>query len=267
MSPICRRSIWTCALIVVPLLATACSTSTVGGNVVFTDAQGGVTNYGFGDGHGADGKAQADGAAPADSSDSGQVPDGTIDATHQLLFTQKADDFSGTCDTICALLMNQNAARTLKIQYLVGGHPKADALIEFALEDKTTTLGKLASSNVPTDENGFAQADIKAGNDTGQFAVLVRVPDDPDAGTLKFDLHVQSKAKGPLEIRLHYVGSRSLSEFGMVKARLTQQEAPGQPACKDLDLGDTLPAATWESPPNLKWDPRTVAATPRTGAT
>lgn len=253
---------WT-ALLAISLAVAACSTSTVGGNVVFSDANGGVTNYGFGDGHGsADGKASGDAGTQADAGDAGQAPDDSANPAHQLLFTQKADDFSGTCDTICALLLNQNASRTLKVQYLVGGQPQPDALIEFALEDKTSTLGTLSATNVPTDEKGFASAEIKAGTETGEFAVLVRVPGDPDVGTLKFDLHVQSKAKGPLEIRLHYVGSRSLSEFGMVKARLTQQDAPGQPACKDIDLGDTLPAATWESPPNLKWDPATGTTQP-----
>lgn len=247
-----RTRSWTCVPLLLAVFASACSTNTVGGNVFFADAGGGIGNYGFGDGSGADGKGKPDAGAATDTH-ADAAPGDTAAPTHQLLFVQKNDDFGGFCDSLCALVVYQNAQRSLKVQYLVGGEPQPDALIEFALDDKNTTLATLQSTNVPPDEKGIAQADIKAGNQVGTVGVTVRVPGDPEAGELHFDVHVQSKAKGPLEIRVHYVGSKSLSEFGMVKLRLTEQESPGQPACKDIDLGDALPAAKWESP-NLKWD-------------
>ncbi len=247
-----RTYSWTCVPLLLAVLASACSTSPVGGNVVFTDAENGIGNYGFGDAKGADSKGKADAGATADTQADGTTDD-VAAPTHQLLFVQKNDDFGGFCDSLCALILYQNALRSLKVQYLVGGEPRPDALIEFALDDQNTTLANLLSTNVPPDEKGFAQADIKSSNQVGTVGVTVRVPDDPEAGELHFDLHIQSKAKGPLEIRVHYQGAKSLSEFGMVKLRLTEQESPGQPACKDIDLGDALPAAKWESP-NLKWD-------------
>ncbi len=252
----CRSTGAIAALALLWLLA-ACSETVQGGIIVGTDAKSDTGNYVFGDA-----KSHPD-ASDGTVTDNGTVADGTTTdavATGKLVFGIANDDFGGTCDTLCALQINQNGQRKLLVKYTIGDQPVPGTLIEFVLKDPATTLGSILTPNVATDETGLAGADVKAGNVVGTFDVLARVPDDPGAGTLEFQLHVASKAKGPLEITLHYAGSSSLSTFGAVKARLAKQDGSGQPACAGISLGDETDAAgnplqfAWESPPNLKWD-------------
>jgi len=240
-------------------LLAACSDTVQGGIIVGADAKSDGGSYAFGDskvGH----LDVADGTVTDLQSGQGDAPTTDVAANGKLVFGIAQDDFGGTCDTLCALQMNQNSQRKLLVKYTIGDLPVPGMLIEFALKDPATPFGSILSGNVATDETGLAGADVKAGNQIGTFDVVARVPDDPGAGTLEFQLHVASKAKGPLQITLHYAGSKSLAEFGAVKARLAKQASAGQPACATIDLGAQTDAAgnplqfAWESPPNLKWD-------------
>lgn len=228
-------------------LTAGCSDTVTGGGYMFADALQDTNPYQFGD-------ADAGKDAAAETQDDGSVAqDVDPTAKGQLQYAIVNDDFGGKCETACALLVNQNGLRPLPVKYLKGGVPVEGAIVEFSLADPQTTLGDLQANNVPTDGDGKASADIKVGPAQGTFTVVAKVPDDPEAGALEFEIHVASKAKGPFSVTLHYAGAKFISEFGVVKVRLTTQKA-GEPACKSIDLGGALPTAAWESPPALKWD-------------
>lgn len=170
-----------------------------------------------------------------------------------LAFAHPKDDFGGACDTLCALILNQNNLRKIGVRYTISGSPAPSGIaVEFVPLDPASNLVQILTPNVFTDDDGQAWAEVKSSVDLGKFGVLVRVLDDPDAGQLQFDLTVQAKAKGPMTVVLHYGGAKLLTEFGTIQARLVKQVA-GQPACASLDLGDTLPPAAWTSP-NLQWN-------------
>ena len=253
-----RQGVGLCAALVLLLSLGACSDNMQSGTMVMTDVKSDSGGFLFGDAKNhfdaVDSGAPASDVA-ADSEAPGDAPAGA----GKLVFGMTQDDFGGTCDTLCALQLSQNAQRKLLVKYTIGDQPAPGALVEFVLKDPATTLGQVLSGNVATDETGLAAADVKAGNVVGTFDVIARVPDDPGAGTLEFQLHIASKVKGPLQITLHYAGSKSLAEFGSVKARLVKQDTPGQPACALLDLNDQTVGGqpvsfAWESPPNIKWD-------------
>jgi hypothetical protein len=244
-----------CLAVALAVLATACGDTTVQGNVVGTGA-GGWDGFVIGDGNSYDAKGigldsqdgQASGGGGGDSTAGEDAP-----VANLLTFAHDQDDFGGVCDTLCALKLNQNGTRKIGLRYFVAGKPAAEGIaVEFKLLDEANKTGELLTANVFTDAKGEAWAEVKSGTQIGKFSVLGRVPDDPDAGQLQFDLTVVSKAKGPLTITPHYVGNKLLAELGAVQVRLVKQVA-GEPACSKLDLGDTLPAAAWTSP-NLKWD-------------
>ncbi len=232
-----------------------CSDTTQQGFVIPTDAHGkfdvGNLDVKTGDGGStSDSQLAADGANSA-GQDGAAAADGV--AATALQFAVEKDDFGGSCETLCALLVNQNAIRKIGVRYLVAGKPAGpDIAVQFELPDPTAKQVVVLTPNVFTDEKGEAWAEIKSTSDLGVAAVVVRVPDDPGAGQLTYNLTVQSKAKGPLTITLHYAGANLLSEFGALQARLVKQVA-GAPACATLDLGDSLPPAAWTSP-NLQWN-------------
>ena len=154
-----------------------------------------------------------------------------------LKFVQAQDDFGGLCETQCALKIFQNGTRTLKVQYLVDGQPVANAAILFAAKDAAQTLVAPGGGEIPTDDNGFAQLDVKSGSDVGAVVIAVTAKDDPLAAPVEFNLQVATKAKGPMEIRLQYEGFNNPADYTLIQARLTKQEAAGQIALPDvLDL-------------------------------
>jgi len=243
---------------VAALLCAGCVDSTTQGNVIPSDA------WSLLDGGKVDGKAGDGGGAGADGDAALWLPDGAsaeagaIDAAGgaagpKLVFANPKDDFGGSCDTSCALVMNQNAVRKVGVRYLVDGQPgPADTMIEFALADPAAGQLVILTPAVFSDDKGEAWAEIKSTSALGLASVRARVPDQPAAGELQFDFTIKTKAKGPMAITLHYAGSQLLTEFGAIQARLIKQVA-GKPACADLDLGDTLPPAAWTSP-NLTWN-------------
>jgi len=240
------------------LVLAACGESTVAGTLVTGDGAG--TNFGQNlDGKGDGAVSNKDSGGQNSTTDSDGVvtaPDGEAGSVGVLSFAMAKDDFGGICDTACGLILTQNAVRPIAVKYLVDGKPKADTLIQFALKDPNNKLVEVSTPNVPVDDKGVGQCDLKSGGDLGTVDVVASVPDDPAAGQLVFTLHVQSKAKGPPSITLHYTGNQALQDFGIIQVRLTKQEKPGTPACKDIDLGDkaNLPSAAWQSPQLLKWD-------------
>lgn len=234
-----------------------CVESTQQGFVVPSDAGDPSNPFGVGT-TGKDGsRAQTDSATAA-SDASASNPETIVlgDATAGqgvLVFAHDKDDFGGVCDTLCALVMNQNNLRKIGVRYLLQGKPAPAGLaVEFAPLDPKATTVQILTPNVFTDDNGEAWAEVKSGTDLGKYAVLARLPEDPDAGQLQFELTVQTKAKGPMTVTLHYGGAKLLTEFGSIQARLVKQVA-GDPACKSIDLGETLPPAAWTSP-NLQWN-------------
>ncbi len=237
-------------------LATAlasCSDQTMQGQVMPSDA-GGQGGFAF-DSKGGDGKSDS-GNVPGDTGgiqDGGATDQADAAAANLLSFAHDKDDFGGYCDEMCALKLNQNGTRKIGVRYSVAGQPAPEGvLVEFALVDPAGQTIEILTPNVFTDASGEAWAEIKSNMTLGKAEILARVTEDPDAGQLQFDISVVSKAKGPMTVRLHYVGSQLQSEFGVLQARLTKQ-IDGQPACVSLDLGDTLPAAAWTSP-SMKWD-------------
>ncbi|MBP48119.1 MAG: hypothetical protein CMH53_09305 [Myxococcales bacterium] len=164
------------------------------------------------------------------------------------------DDFGGLCNETCKLTLTQNTVRKIYVQYLVDGAPKAEALIRFAKIDPNNANAEILIENSITDENGYAISELKAGSALGTIDIVAVVPDDQSAGSKVFDVNVISKAKGPLQIRLSYKGSGNPLELVYLKARLTKQDPDGKPACANVDLGDVLPKAQWESPGNLQWN-------------
>jgi hypothetical protein len=249
--------------------AAACSDQPIQGTIAYkSDGAGGPDGGGVSDGH--------SDALPSDgtnTSDSATLPDGARDPNlGVLVFATKKDDNSALCEVpLCALKMTQNTQRPLQVQYVRAGKPVQDVQVQFAPKEGVAALGQVLLENVITDEKGIALSEVKAGQDLGVWSVLARVPGEPQAGELEFQLSVASKAKGPLQVTLHYVGGKAPDEFGELKARLSKQVA-GEPACKGIDLGaETLPQAAWVSP-NLKWDkpwtisyPNFATSLPQTG--
>ncbi len=249
------------ALVVVALLA-ACSNTSAPGYVVPTDGWGHDGN-----GQLTDKDAQADTVTPTDApvgEDVAVLQPADTNAGSQLLFAMpngNKDDFGGFCDALCKLAINQNGLRRVYTKYLVDGQPVPNAIVNFSVKAGTEPLGEVLLANAITDEKGIAWTEVKSFSKLGTFDVVATVPGDPEAGGKIFELHLTSKAKGPLTIRLHYLGSSNPFEYTWLKVKLVQQPAPGVPACKDIDLGATPPMAgpdplkiQWESPSNLKWD-------------
>ncbi len=231
-------------------LAAACSTNTVQGSVYQADAGGSPDGFLFGDGS-YDSKTAADNGGGEVAASDAPGSETAIGNTFQ--YAVGKDDFGGTCDTLCALMVNQNATRKVKVRYQIAGQPAPAGLpITFEMADAQSTLGVVLTPGVMTDDLGEAEAEIKANGTVGKFAVVAKVPDDATVAPLTFDFTVVSKAKGPLTITAHYKGTSMPAELGNVQVRLTKQVS-GAPACKSLDLGDTLPVAAWTSP-NLAWD-------------
>ncbi len=231
-----------------------CASDPISGQVMYTDA----TNYGdgvtFGDGAGVDGGEPSDDVAAADhvGGDGEEQPLGS-----ELRFGMpngNADDFGGLCESMCAVKVNQNGVRKLIVQYLINGVPQPFVAVQFAPTDPNSTIAEILAETVFTDSEGRATTEVKSGSDLGVFGVDASVPDDAQAGTRHFELHVLSKAKGPLQVILHYKGVKDPSSFQEIKVRLTLQKDVGKPACGDIDWGMQLPQATIESPPALKWD-------------
>lgn len=253
------------ALIAAVLSLAGCGTNVVQGFAVLPDGGSNDASAAlFGDGgFGADGGVgTADAGVASDAGGPAGGADGVAGAdtaalTSEIRFAMpndNKDDFGGLCADVCKLNLPQNSVRKIQAQYLVDGKPKADMLIRFAHIDPTNKLAEVLIENVITDENGMAVSELKAGNSPGTADIAVVAPDDEAAGAKIFKVHVISKAKGPLQIRLHYLGFNNPLDYAHLKARLTLQPTDGQPACQDIDLGDTLPKAQWESPGNLKWD-------------
>ncbi len=196
-----------------------------------------------------------DGIAPADG-EPGDVQGPAIELQYALANGNK-DDFGGLCKALCKLQLNQNSVRKVAVRLVVDGEPTANAPIRFLLKDPVAAsgLGEVLLEVALTDENGVATTEVKAGSQTGVFDVVASVAEaDPTVIVPKFfEFHVLSKAKGPLTITPHYLGSNNPMDYSDIRIRLVQQAAPGQPACQDLDLGDVLPTAQWESPP-IGWD-------------
>jgi len=241
-----------CALWLGLALVAACSDNVVQGFTVAADA-GQDAGFGFGGAGKQDSQGKTDAAVEAGVSgpETTLGTDGSVTGS-ALSFVLTEGDFGAVCDATCALQMAQNSTRKLGIRYFKNGKPVADAGVEFVLA-APTELGEVLVPLVPTDDAGLAQSEVKSLTTEGTFDVIARVPDDPACNTLAFQLHVKSKAKGPLSVTLHYVGTNNPMDFGELRVRLIKQETPGQPACAALDLGDTLPKANLESP-NLKWD-------------
>ena len=267
-SPAARRSFssltWPliCSLMA---LCIGCSGTPSAGIVVAADASSGdVTFLGgeVGSGQqldGAIGTMTDTGGTATDDGRAGQS--GVASVLRYAMPNGNKDDFGGQCKTLCKLTMAQNGLRKLHVQYLVDGVPKPDVLVQFIAKDKNNGLGEVMVENTVTDGNGVAFSVIKSGSKLGVFDVVATVPDDANATAKFFEMHVVSKAKGPLKITLHYVGSSNPFEYTHLKVRLAKQEPAGQPACKSIDLGLTPPTADnkpikihWESPSNLKWD-------------
>ncbi|MSP90940.1 MAG: hypothetical protein EXR79_03915 [Myxococcales bacterium] len=248
----------------------ACSDSITVGSLAYPDAKNAVDGHGTFDG-GTPGAASADGAVGGDGAGGAAADGGSLGPV--LLFATAKDDGSGQpCEPpVCALLMTQNTQRKLAVRYLRDGQPVADVAVQFAAQDPAASLGQLLLENVMTDDKGLAVTEVKVGLGLGQWSVTAHVPAEPAVPALAFAIQVGSKAKGPLAITLHYVGSKSMAEFGDIKARLTKQDAAGAPVCASLDL-DALPPAAWTSPA-LKWDkpwtisyPNFAATLPQSGA-
>ncbi len=246
------------ALVVCATLLGGCGTEAVRGTLWVPDGSGNDITPFLGDGSsGQDGAgpgADAGGTAGGEDGATSAGDSGVV-AKSELRFAMpdgNKDDFGGLCADTCKLNLPQNSVRKIYVQYLVDGKPKPDALVRFAKIDPNNKLVEVLIENIITDENGVAVSQLKADTTPGTIDIAAVVPDDEAAGAKVFPIHVISKAKGPLQIRLHYLGSNNPIELAYLKARLTKQVA-GQPACKDIDLGDVLPKAQWESPGNLQW--------------
>ena len=164
------------------------------------------------------------------------------------------DDFGGLCAESCKLTLTQNTVRKIYVQYLVEGVPQPNALVRFAKIDPNNANAEVLIENSITDDDGYAVSELKASTALGTIDIAAVVPDDEGAGSKVFQINVISKAKGPLQIRLTYKGSGNPLELVYLKARLTKQDENGDPICNDIDLGDVLPKAQWESPGNLQWN-------------
>ncbi|MEY3011311.1 MAG: hypothetical protein RIT45_46 [Pseudomonadota bacterium] len=258
-----RRRLALLALVVAAAVQGGCSDPPIYGYVVPVadggdwDSDGSTSaadSSAFGDAApGEDTGAAGDGTAGTDTAD---VAAPKLELRYAMPDGNK-DDFSGVCSELCKLQINQNGIRKLYVQVFYGGAPAANVPVKFQLADPAAAvgLGEVLLEVTLTDANGVAMTEVKSGSQVGVFDVVASLPDeDPEVVTpLFFEMHILSKAKGPLAITLHYLGLWNPIELGDVRVRLIQQQAPGQPACADLDLGDVLPSAQWESPP-IGWD-------------
>lgn len=266
LRPSVRRWSVLFGLCAIPALV-SCGTEATSGYMMYADGWGdGMqrflpdqdTGVNVPDGGGAD-AGQLDATALQD----GQVG---LDAGqgNQLLFAMpdgNKDDYGGFCDELCKLSIHQNGLRKLYVKYTVGGKPAEGVIVKFALKDAASQMGTVLLENAVTDEAGIAYSEVKSHTDLGTFDVVAAVPDDPDVGGKLFELHVTSKAKGPLQVRLHYLGASNPFEYTWLKVQLAVQDPGGAPACKDIDYGES-PATVgvdvvktqWESPSNLQWD-------------
>lgn len=253
------RTPWILGLCLALAAAWGCSEPPVYGYVI-PIADGSVSD--------ADGNAQGSdedvGADTGATTDEDIVdPDIAADAQEPKILLRYAmadnnkDDFGGVCEELCKLQSNQNGIRKLYVQVTSGGVGVANVPVRFQLADPAAAigLGEVLLETTLTDENGVAMTEVKSGNQVGVYDVVASVAEvDPEQiPPLIFEMHVLSKAKGPLTVTLHYLGLNNPLELSDLRVRLVQQAAPGQPACVDLDLGDVLPTAQWESPP-IGWD-------------
>ena len=254
-----RRTSWWLGLCLALTASWGCSEPPVYGYVI-PMADGG--------GNDADGAAQSsdeDVTGGVEQTDSAPAPDADIaeDAAEPKILLRYAmpdnnkDDFGGVCDQLCKLQSNQNGIRKLYVQVTSGGVGVGSVPVRFQLKDPVAAagLGEVLLETTLTDENGVAQTEVKSGNQIGVYDVVASIAEvDPEqVPPVIFEMHVLSKAKGPLTVTLHYLGLNNPLELADLRVRLVQQAAPGQPACADLDLGDVLPTAQWESPP-IGWD-------------
>ncbi|MCO4759948.1 MAG: hypothetical protein KC502_00460 [Myxococcales bacterium] len=247
-------------LLCTALLGMGCGSDGTIGTVMYPDGAGGDgSGTLFGDGTGGPDATGGDTGTATGGEDTaaGGTDTGVAPSNKELRFAMpngNKDDFGGVCADACKLNLPQNSVRKIYVQYLVDGQPKADVLVRFAKIDPSNSAVDVLIENVFTDENGMAMSELKAGGTPGTIDIAAVTPDDESIGARVFGVHVISKAKGPLQIRLTYKGSSNQLDLVHLKARLTRQETAGQPACKDIDLGDVLPKAQWESPGNLQWD-------------
>ncbi len=255
---------WPLALALLGILG-ACGNTAAPGHTVPVDGWGYGNGGQVADKDSRGGPSDADNAADNTSANADSAtPAGDVAAGSQLLFAMpngNKDDFGGFCDQLCKLKINQNGLRRLYVKHLIDGQPVVNGIVQFSVKGGTEPLGEVLLANAITDDKGIAWTEVKGFTKLGVFDVVATVPGDADAGGKVFELHLASKAKGPLTIRLHYLGSSNPFEYTWLKAQLVQQPAAGVPACKDIDLGATPPDENgnplkiqWESPANLKWD-------------
>jgi len=176
---------------------------------------------------------------------------------HELVFAMpngNKDDFKGVCNKVCALQVHQNGLRNIYVRLLKDGKAVPNDGVKYALEKPADAqLGKVTVQNALTDENGKASGQVKTFQNVGMFRVIATAPGHEGVKPIAFEVHVISKAKGPLTLRMDYKGIHNPLDFAHNKFRLSLQAAAGQPACKDIDLGSPpLPQAQWESPPNMQ---------------
>ncbi len=254
-----RQTSWFLGLCVALAAAWGCSEPPVYGYVIPT-ADGSASDA-DGSAQGSDedvaedtGVAVEDAVAGTDAEADGEGP--TIQLRYAMPDNNK-DDFGGVCEQLCKLQSNQNGIRKLYVQVTSSGVGVANVPVRFQLADPVAAagLGEVLLETTLTDENGVALTEVKSGNQVGVYDVVASIAevDHEQVKPLLFEMHVLSKAKGPLTVTLHYLGLSNPLELSDLRVRLVQQAAPGQPACADLDLGDVLPTAQWESPP-IGWD-------------
>lgn len=256
------KQLWMFSALGALLLAglAGCSDNTTGGTIYFADAKGDGVNFNLKDGKG-DGLA-TDASDDATATDDDATGDASTDGPAFLYYDlgvnagqpPKGDDGIPCLDQ-CTVYATQNSSRPIGVRFLADKKfPIENAMVQFAIKDPTLTDATILSGTVPTDIDGRATTNIKAGMQTGFFAVVVSVIDRPDVEPIEYIISIQSKVKGPPTITVHYQGATSMAAFGTVNVRLVQQVA-GEPACKNLDLFDVnnLPPAVSTSP-SLKFD-------------
>ena len=187
------------------------------------------------------------------ASDSGASVDTTRRRCASCASPQRnKDDFAAGRREL-QLTLTQNTVRKIYVQYLVEGVPQPNALVRFAKIDPNNANVEVLIE-LDHRRRRHAVSELKASTALGTIDIAAVVPDDEGAGSKVFQINVISKAKGPLQIRLTYKGSGNPLELVYLKARLTKQDENGNPICDDIDLGDVLPKAQWESPGNLQWN-------------
>ena len=247
------------AVVLLCLALSGCGNSSAPGFVVPADGWGQDMSGRVGGTDAGSPDIGVDAGAAVDSAVGVDAPAGS-----ELLFAMpngNKDDFGGFCDELCKLQINQNGIRRIYTRYLVGGQPVVGAFVHFSVQGGVEKLGEVLLENAMTNEQGVAWTEVKSFSKLGTFDIVATVPDDPDAGGKVFELHLLSKAKGPLTITLHYLGSNNPFDYTWLKVQLVQQTGPGVPSCADIDLGAVPPTAAgaplkvqWESPTNLGWD-------------